>query len=187
MDDQDHCETIETAFPELDRIADTDLREGVIDAWSASMADNGVTDLEAVPWFPPAQRDLDLPDERLVPHVRDVTRGALVLAETLTERRTVDVSFDLLVAGALVHDISKLHEFNGMESTAIERLLGHPHYGVHVVSAAGLGPEVAHIVLAHTRRTAVAPATIEAELVRRADEAAAAAIRAQALSDLRNG
>ena len=185
--DRDYRDAVETVFPELDRIADDDLRARVVDAWTAAMADTGVTDLEAVPWFPPTQRDLDLSDEYLVPHVRDVTRGALALAETLTERRDTELSTDLVAAGALVHDVSKLYEFDGMESTVIERLLGHPHYGIHVVAAAGLGPEVAHVVLSHTSRTAVEPATIEAELVRRADEAAAAAIRSRALADLRDG
>jgi putative nucleotidyltransferase with HDIG domain len=190
MDEQDYHdyrETVATAFPELDRIESDALREGVLEAWSEAMAENGLTDLDALPWFPPAQRDLDLPEERLVPHVRDVTRGALALAETLTERRDVELSLDILLAGALLHDISKLYEFDGTEPTEIEDLLGHPHYGVAVVSAAGLGPEIAHIVLSHTRRTAVEPATIEAELVRRADEAAAAAIRAQSLDDPREG
>ena len=49
------------------------------------MVENGITDLDGLPWFPPPQRDLDPTEERLVPHVRDVIRGAL--AETLTERR----------------------------------------------------------------------------------------------------
>ena len=136
--------------------------------------------------FPSAQRELDLPDERLVPHVQNVTRGALALAETLTERRDLDVSLDTLIAGVLFHDVSKLYEFDSMEPTEIEELLGHPHYAVAVVAADGLGPEIAHIVLAHTRRTAVEPPIIEAEPVRRADEAAAAAIRARALDDLQD-
>lgn len=41
--------------------------------------------------------------------------------------------------------ISKLYEFDGTKPTEIEVLLGFPHYGVAVVAAAGLGPELAHI------------------------------------------
>jgi 23S rRNA maturation-related 3'-5' exoribonuclease YhaM len=85
-----------------------------------------------------------------------------------------------VIAGALVHDVSKLYEFDGMDQTDVGRLLGHPHYGVHIVSQAGLPVEVAHIVLSHTRRTTIDPATIEAEIVRRADETAASAIRNRA-------
>jgi hypothetical protein len=178
---------LERAFPSINHIERDDLRAGVRTAWLTAIEENGIESLEAIPWFPPAQRDLDLPEETLVAHVRDVTTGAVALAELLIEHRDTDIDMDILIAGALVHDVSKCYEFDGMGATPIGTLLGHPHYGVHVVSAAGLPVEVAHIVLAHTSRTSVEPATLEAELVRRADESAAAAIRWVALSDLRNG
>lgn len=176
---------VRDTFPELQHIEDDDLRAGVVDAWETAVAETGVDDLENVPWFPPAQRDLGLADEWLVPHVRDVTAGAAALAETLLDRRGTDVSLDTVIAGALVHDVSKLHEFDGMDETPVGDLLGHPHYGVHVVARAGLPVEIAHVVLSHTPRTSVEPATLEAEIVRRADEAAAAAIRMAAVDDLR--
>jgi len=179
-------EQVVEAFPELDRIADDELRAGVVDAWELALAENGVTDLAALPWFPPEQHELELPEERAVAHVRDVTQCAIGLAETLCERRGTDLSMDLVVAGALVHDISKPYEFDGMDETPTFGLLGHPYYGVHVVEAAGLPVELGHVVLSHTPRTSVEPATIEAELVRVADEAAAAAIRVAALDDLRD-
>ncbi|WP_280537747.1 HD domain-containing protein [Halopenitus sp. POP-27] len=178
---------IRTTFPELDAIDDETLRDGVIEAWRTAMADHGVDDLAAVPWLPPTQRDLELPDETLVDHVRDVTACSVGLAETLTERRpdTLAIDMDTVLAGALVHDVSKLAEFDGMAETDVYRLLGHPYYGVHAIARAGLPVELAHIVLSHTDRTAVEPATIEATIVRRADEAAAAAVRWRATDDLR--
>ena len=176
---------VRAAFPELDTIDDDDLRAGVVEAWATAVAENGIDDLTAVPWFPPAQRDLGLDDECLVDHVRDVTACAVALAETLLDRRDVDLSLDTVVAGALVHDVSKLAEFDGIDETPVGDLLGHPHYGVHVVARAGLPVELAHITLSHTGRTTVEPATIEAEIVRRADEVAAAAIRWRATDDLR--
>jgi len=179
-------DAVRAAFPELTAIEDDDLRAGVVDAWTTALAENGVDDLAAVPWFPPAQRDLELDDESLVDHVRDVTACAVALAETLTERRDVALSLDTVVAGALVHDVSKLAEFDGMTETAVGDLLGHPHYGVHVVARADLPVELAHVVLSHTGRTTVEPATLEAEVVRRADEVAAAAIRSRATDDLRS-
>ncbi len=177
---------LEELLPELDQIEDSDLRAGVREAWRSAIEETGIESLETVPWFPPVQRELDLPDETLLTHVRDVTAGAVALAETLIERRDAAIDLDTVVAGALVHDVSKLYEFDGMEDTPVGALLGHPYYGVHVVSRVGLPTEMAHIVLSHTRRTTVEPATIEAEIVRRADEAAAAAIRCEAVSDLRD-
>jgi putative nucleotidyltransferase with HDIG domain len=175
MSNINNDDPIERALPELTAIEDDDLRTGVRQAWETAKADNAIDDLGSLPWFPPAQRDLST-DEKLVPHIRDVTQGALTLAETLLGRG-YDLSLDTVIAGALVHDISKLYEFDGMDETDVGRLLGHPHYGVHVVSQAELPVEIAHIVLSHTRRTTVDPATIEAEVVRRADEVAASAIR----------
>lgn len=172
---------VESVFPGVSIITDESLRAGVVRAWEQAAADAGVTDLEAVPWFPPAQAELDLPDERLVPHVRDVTALAVGMAETLEDRGRCSPDRDLVVAGALVHDVSKLYEFDGHERTAIGELLGHPYYGVAVTASAGLPPAVAHVVLSHTPRTNVDPASIEAEIVRRADEVAADAIRRQAV------
>lgn len=176
---------VRETFPELDALADDDLRAGVVEAWTTAMTESGVDDLERVPWLPPVQRELGIDDARLVPHVRDVTACAVELAETLVERRGTAIDLDTVVAGALVHDVSKLAEYQDMDETAIGDLLGHPHYGVHVVSRVGLPTEIAHIVLSHTSRTTVEPATIEAAIVRHADEVAADAIRWGAVDDLR--
>ncbi|WP_256295686.1 HD domain-containing protein [Haloarchaeobius salinus] len=180
-----HENTVREAFPELDAIADDDLRTGVVDAWATAMTDNGVEDLAGVPWLPPVQRDLALDDESLVDHVREVTACALALAETLLDHRQVDISLDTVLAGALVHDVSKLAEFDGMDATAVYDLLGHPYYGVHLVARAGLPVELAHVALSHTHRTTVEPATLEATIVAHADAVAAAAIRSRATDDLR--
>ncbi len=185
--DGERRRAVEQAFPELDLIRDDDLRERCIEAWTTAMAETDVagTDLDAVPWFPPAQRRLDLDDEYLVDHVRDVARLAVSLTETLHERREVACPLDTVLAGALVHDVSKLHEFSGLDETPVGDLLGHPHYGVHVVARAGLPVELSHIVLSHTERTTVEPATLAAAVVKRADEVAASAIRMRVLDDLR--
>ncbi|MFB6300965.1 MAG: HD domain-containing protein [Halobacteriales archaeon] len=181
----DNHTAVKEAFPELAEIEDEDLRTGVIEAWARALEASGDTDLDAVPWFPPEERRLDIKSETLVAHVRDVTAGALALCDILRDRRNAAVSRDLVAAGALCHDVSKLYEFEDGESTEIETLLGHPHYGVHAVAVAGLPVEIMHIALSHSGRTAVEPAFIEAEIVRRADEVAAAAIRSTAVDDLR--
>jgi hypothetical protein len=177
---------VEAAFPELSEIEDDDLRAGVRGAWRRACAGGGIHDLQAVPWFPPAQRAHGIEDEPLVDHVRDVVAGSRALADVLERRRNVRLDRDLLTAAALVHDVSKLCEFDGLDESPVGDLLGHPYYGVHCVAAAGLPVECAHVVLAHTSRTAVEPAFLEAEIVRRADEVAATAIRAGAVGDLRD-
>ena len=181
---------IDSVFPEIRTIEDGTLRANVASAWKNAADENDIAieDLRTVPWFPPAQRSLGLEADEatLVGHVRDVTACAVGLVDSLAGRRTaLDIDLDVVVAGALVHDVSKLAEFDGMASTEIDDLLGHPYFGVAVAANAGLPAEILHIVLSHSHRTAVEPATLEAEIVRRADEVAAAEIRAAVVEDLR--
>lgn len=181
---------IEAVFPEIETIEDDTLRTGVASAWTSAAGVNGldIDELPEIPWLPPAQKDLDMDADEalLVDHVQDVTSCALGLAESLLARNDdLEIDIDTVIAGALVHDVSKLYEFDGMERTDVGRLLGHPYYGVAVISRANLPVDIAHIVLSHTSRTNVEPATIEAEIVRRADEVAAASIRSSAVDDLR--
>ena len=181
---------IDAVFPEIETIEDAALRANVSEAWTLAAEENGIEieDLESVPWLPPEQKALGIApeDETLVDHVRDVTACAVGLAESISERRSEpDLDVDTIVAGALVHDVSKLYEYDGMDHTEIGDLLGHPYFGVAVVARANLPVELSHIVLSHTHRTTVEPATLEAEIIRRADEVAAAAIRVPAVGDLR--
>ena len=173
----DHEAAVTEAFPAVDRIEDDDLREGVVRAWTLALEETGWA-LAEVPWFPPLQAELGAPDERLVGHVRAVVDASEALADAFD----VPASSDLVLAGGLVHDVSKCYEFappDGSE-TALHALLGHPHYGVAPAARAGLPPEVLHVVLAHSRRTSVEPATVEAQIVTHADRVAVAAIRARA-------
>lgn len=182
---------IEAVFPEIETIEDDTLRTGVASAWTSAAGVNGldIEELPEIPWLPPTQEELDMDadDALLVDHIQDVTSCALGLAESLLARNDdLEIDIDTVIAGALVHDVSKLYEFDGMERTEVGRLLGHPYYGVAVISRANLPVDIAHIVLSHSSRTNVEPATIEAEIVRRADEVAAASIRSGAVEDLRD-
>ena len=181
----DRTERVIEAFPEIESIEDEALREGVLTAWTTAMADNDIHDLAGLHWYPPVQTALDLPDETLVPHVREVVAAAMGLVDVIEDRRGLDLDRATVLAAALLHDVSKLYEFDGDEPTAVEELLGHPHYGIHVAAAAGLPVEVQHAVAAHSSNTAIEPATIEAEIVCRADEVAASAIKLRGVDDLR--
>ena len=154
------------AFPAVESIRDDDLRDAVLDAWADALAETG-WDLDDVPWYPPEQERLGLPDETFVDHVNEVVDAAVALAEVV------------------VHDLGKLYEFDADGATDVERYFGHPYYGIYPVARAGLPPRISHVTLAHTGLTDVAPATIEAEIVRRADQTVASSIRAGVVDDLR--
>jgi putative nucleotidyltransferase with HDIG domain len=177
-------EAVERTFPELGSVEDDALHGGVVGAWLAACVDAGIDDagqLAAVPWYPPLQLELGIPSEAetLVDHSRNVTAGAVALADAVGGGAEGAIDRDLLVAGALVHDVSKLVEFDGLGETTVGSLLGHPYYGVHLVERAGLPMECAHVVLSHSERTSVEPAFLEAELIKRADQATTEAVRAR--------
>lgn len=178
-------EEIETTFSELKRIEDEAIRTGVVDAWELAASENDIEDPNSFPWFGPYQEALGLGDEMLVDHVRDVTAAAIGLAEGLASRRSVALDMDVVIAGALLHDVSHFGEFDGTRWSERGRLLGHPYYGLYVVWHANLPVELEHIVLSHTPHTVVKPATIEAEVVSQADAATVNAIRSRAVDDLR--
>lgn len=178
-------ESVQESFPYIDTIGDDDLRDGIVTAWTKGLEETGWT-LDEVPWLPPVQRDLDLPDEYLVDHVNDVCDIATAIADNVANNCKIDFSYDLLIAGALIHDISKLYEFDSAGDTPVYEMLGHPYYGVYIIGVLDLPVELAHVILSHTDRTTVEPATMEAEIIRRSDEVAASAIRMKALNDLRN-
>lgn len=177
---------IRDVFPEVGELNDQDLRDGVLIAWTRAMQENGVNDLYAVPWFPPLQEELDLHDEYLVPHVREVTQCAMEIARIIARDQETILNIDLLIAGGLIHDISKLYEYHGETETKLGNLFGHPYTGVYVTITSDLPVELGHIVLSHTDLTNVEPALLEAEIVKRADEVSFAAIQARSTNDLRN-
>jgi putative nucleotidyltransferase with HDIG domain len=172
-------------FPMVEDIEDDRLREGTIEVWVRSIRDNDVDDLADLPWFPPAQREFDLGEVRSIDHIRDVTELAVAMTEQLRRSRDVEPSMDMVIAGALLHDCDKAYEFDGMESTEIERLIGHPYYGIHLVEAAGLPHEMAHVVLCHSPRTNVEPEFPEAQNVLTADEVDADVLVAEDSTELR--
>ena len=80
---------------------------------------------------------------------------------------------DTLVAGALLHDVSKLLEFRptaeGVERTELGRLYGENFFGINQAMAKGLSLEVLHILASDPVKTKTPPGTSEALLVYFAD------------------
>lgn len=176
--------TVRDAFPSVADIEDEDLGDSVVDAWEIALTENGSPDLDSVLWFGPYQAKLGLSDEYLVDHIGDVVAAATALAGAFIDRRDAPIDLDIVTAGALVHDMSHVAEFDGSAWSPVGELLGHPHYGVYAARRAGLPLEVQHIVLSHPPTTATDPATLEAEIVARADAATASAIKARACDNL---
>lgn len=168
-------ERIKEALPEIEEISDPDIREGVIDAWSIALAESDYETLETLEFGPGYDR---IGRQRQVLHVREVTECAIALSDTLAETRGLQVNRDEVVAGALVHDITKFYETSpDVEGyTELGKLIPHPHYAIHVLERAGLSRNIQHITLVHTSGSKPQPKTIEATIVILADIASASSI-----------
>ena len=101
-------EQIRDTFPEIDEIEEEKIKSGVVDAWAIALEENDGPNLRTLPWFGPYQAKLGLSDELLADHIRDVTAVAIGIVEAFIERRQVSIDLDVVIAGALVHDVSQV-------------------------------------------------------------------------------
>lgn len=164
-------------LPEVDGIEDGELRDLVIEAWAVAIAESG---FEAIADIPPEGNPgrNRLRRGTQVDHIRGVTRLALRLADTLSEQfPEMEVNRDILIAGALCHDVGKPWEFDPRNRARWEsapRAAGlpsvrHPAYGVHICFTVGLPEEVAHCAAAHSAEGELVTRSLEATIINYAD------------------
>jgi len=173
--------SIRDALLGLDEIEDEDLRDRVVQVWATALDEGDYDVLEEVEWIPGLEGIAEGADQ--LSHQSDVTTIAIQLVDVVMEQRPeLDIDRDTVIAGALLHDVSKLVEgsdefvFVRASDSAPTNYLPHPHYGVHLLAEAGLSPHLQHIVLSHSPLSKVEPKTIEADIVAKADEVASSAL-----------
>jgi len=162
-------EQVLATFPELQEIADADLRAAVVDIWREVLDESDWSSLDEVPKHP-----LKLPaSSTLVTHTRAVTQMSLAIAETVERVRGISYDRDQLIAAANLHDVSKLLEFEPSETggtaSRFGYLIQHGFYGAHKMWEKGLPLEMVHNVIAHTLTSRYVPQTWEAVIVHYAD------------------
>ncbi len=161
-------------LPEFDLIQDPGLREKAFQVYELALQEGG--------WMPddltqmPFTLLLNPCPASYIDHVRAVTlcavEAAKVFARIYGDR--LPVRMDLLVTGALLHDVGKLLEYerraDGMTVTAYGgKLLRHPISGMELAARAGLPVEVLHIISAHADEGDKVNRITEATLVNHAD------------------
>jgi len=156
-------------LPEAAEISDPALRQSVLDIWARAWRSSAWERLEDVP------KSMDLPVRRtLVVHTRAVTQMAGRMADVVSDLHGLAVDRDATLAIALLHDVSKLHEFEpapegGGRWARTGRLVQHGFLGAHWMLEAGLPEDLVHAVIAHTPHSSVVPQTQEAVIVHYAD------------------
>ena len=168
---------LEDLSPEINEIRNEELRRKAIEAWSLSLASSSYARLADVPGW----GDIDnfyLKRGNQPTHLRGVARMAMMIVDDFTRQfPDVVVDRDIVVCGALCHDLGKTYEFDPVnqkrwkaDPTKVgDPTFRHSVYGVHIALTVGLPEEVAHICLGHSREGVFVSLSTECNIVREAD------------------
>lgn len=164
-------------LPEIADIKDPDLRKGAVEAWVYALACSDFARIADIP--PEGNPGLSvLKRGTQADHLRGVAHLATAIMEEFRRTRPeVMIDADILLTGALCHDVGKPYEFdpaNIARWTADPSASGHPTlrhsvFGAHVCLAVGLPEEVAHIALGHSLEGQHIGVSTECLIVRHAD------------------
>jgi len=166
-------------LPEIDLVTDPTLRAGVIEAWSYALCCSGfdrITDIppEGNPGAPVLRSGTQ------ADHLRGVVRLTKAMAAEFAQAYPqVAIDWDILMAGALCHDVGKPYEFDPANRDRWTAAPGdggsptfrHSVFGMHVCLTVGLPEEVAHIAVGHSFEGLYMGVSAECTIVRQADHA----------------
>lgn len=156
-------------FPELDAISDPALRSAVVDIWEDLWARSDYDRLSDVP----VSVKIDYPQ---VKHAQGVAAAALAVVDVWERVHGVRIDRDVLIAGALLIDVSKLvetrrSEDGGIGYTELGKSLPHATFAAHAALERGVRLDVIHCILSHSPNGGKAPNTVEAQILDWLDQA----------------
>lgn len=149
---------------ELQWIKDADLREKVVDTWKTAADQGGWDTLDIVPFT------LLFEDSgKLTDHTKRVTH----LCKAIYDERDELMNLDYLIAGALLHDVGKLLEYDIVNGTVVKGAYGerfrHPVSGALLAKSLKLPDDVVLIIYAHSHEGEKCKRTAEAYIVHHCD------------------
>jgi len=161
-------------FPAFQEIQNKELRESAVSAMQAAMEAGGwnVENISACP----VTLNWKNSDVSWVEHVTDVTDTCMMEYDKLEKfyrRHNVSFSRDVVITGALLHDIGKLTEFVFRNGNAIHgdsfELMRHPLSGALLAAKAGLPDIIIHLIATHSFEGDKSYQTQESSFVRAID------------------
>ncbi len=146
-------EHLEDKFPEIKLITDENLRSNTVAAFVEAINLGGwqLDDLDRIPFT------LLIPNNpvSLLQHMRGVVQTALKIADVMEEcySQYYTLDRDILLVGAILHDVGKLMEYNETEKGFVKshsgKIMRHPFSGAALALKHGLPEEVQHIIATH--------------------------------------
>jgi putative nucleotidyltransferase with HDIG domain len=162
-------------IPEFELIDDKDLKEKTLAAYIDALETGGWEpgDLARMPFT----LLIEPCPATMLEHIRGVTTVAMAIAKALStaypKNPRMQANYDLLVSGALLHDVGKLVEYGEKGGKFVVsksgKLLRHPNSGVGIARASGLPEEVQHAIAYHSHEGDGRRATLEAIIINHAD------------------
>lgn len=164
-------------LPEINDIKNADLRQKAIDAWAYALCESSFARVRDIPGEGnPGIFVLKRGNQ--ADHLRAVARISLSLVDDFeTHFPEISIDRDIVLTGALCHDIGKAWEFDPVNlkrwrddpSQTGQPSMRHSVFGAHVCLAAGLPEEIAHIALGHSTEGQHIGLSLECMFVRTAD------------------
>ena len=155
---------IHKRFPELKWIENETLRNQVAEVWSTAANKGNWINLDDVPFTLLIENS-----GKLVDHTRRITK----LAWNVGNVRDESLNKDYLIAGAILHDVGKLLEYEIIDGKAGKNEFGkqyrHPVSGSNLAKELGLPEEIVHIIYAHSKEGDAIQRSLEAIIVNHCD------------------
>ena len=160
-------------MPEFELIKNSELKEKVLKVWEDGIKEGGweIKELTEMP-YTLLREDTDI---SFIDHNRGVVKGCIAMAEAMKEvyGDKIKIDMDILLAGALLHDVGKLIEITRKDGKFVKsyrgKLLRHPFSGANMAYKFGLPEEVVHIIAVHSKEGDHSKRTPEAVILHHSD------------------
>lgn len=166
---------LERLFPAFLEIGDRELRERSERAMAMAMEQGGWNEANLA--AAPVTLSWKGCDVGWIEHVADVTQMCILEFDQMKKyylRHSIPFDRDVVVAGALLHDIGKLTEFvpdgnGGAVHSENFQLMRHPLSGALIAGRAGLPDSIVHLIATHSFEGERSYQTLESDFVRTVD------------------
>ena len=149
---------------ELNWIKDGELKEQVLKVWKTAADRGNWKTFDKVPFTLLFENSGKLTD-----HTKRMTH----LVKAIYDQRDEDLNLDYLIAGALLHDVGKLLEYDVIDGKVVKGEYGkrfrHPVSGALLAQELGLPEEIVLIIYAHSHEGEKCERTAESYIVHYCD------------------